>query len=249
MPELLMPNLQSHNRLFQTEYRGVSYEYYLTGEIGDPEEYNELCNLLRSANENDEIIIRINSVGGQCRSGVQIINAVEESAATVIGYIEGDCMSMATFVFLACSGFGVSKWAEFMAHTASSGSWGKEHETYEQAAFLRKQTHKRIREGYKYFMTDDEIERIVAGQDVYLDADEIEARLPYYIEQRQADREAKQKEAYERYVENGGCGQEGCEECVPKEEEFAEETPLTEEEISKLLSEPEPKPKRSRKKS
>lgn len=250
MPELLMPNLQSHNRLFQTEYRGVSYEYYLTGEIGDPEEYNELCNLLRSANENDEIIIRINSIGGQCRSGVQIINAIEESAATVIGYIEGDCMSMATFVFLACSGFGVSKWAEFMAHTTSSGSWGKEHETYEQAAFLRKQTHKRIREGYKYFMTDDEIERIVAGQDVYLDADEIEARLPYYIEQRQADREAKQKEAYERYVESGGCGQEGCEECLPKEEQFAEESELTQAEIDALLAEPKDvAPKKSRKKT
>lgn len=249
MPELLIPTMrQESNRLFQTEYRGVSYEYYLTGEIGDPEEYNDLCNLLRSANENDEIIIRINSEGGQCRSGTQIINAIEESSASVIGYIEGNCMSMATFVFLACDGFGVSKWSEFMAHTASSGSWGKEHETYEQAAFMRKQSHKRIREGYKYFMTDSEIQRIIDGQDVYLDADEITERLPYYVEMRQADRDAEQKEAYERYVETAGCGHPDCEECVPQEE-FAEESPLTEEEINKLLSEPEPKPKRSRKKS
>lgn len=239
MPELLIPTMrQESNRLFQTEYRGVSYEYYLTGEIGDPEEYNDLCNLLRSANENDEIIIRINSGGGQVRSGVQIINAIEESSASVIGYIEGDCMSMATFIFLACDGFGVSKWAEFMAHTCSSGSYGKEHETFEQAAFLRKQTHKRIREGYKYFMTDSEIERIVAGQDVYLDADEISERLPYYVEMRQADRDAEQQEAYERYVETAGCGNPDC-----------EESPLTEEEITKLLTEPSPVPKKSRKKA
>ena len=146
------------NKTFTTEFRGVRYEYYLTGVIGDPEEYLDLCNILRSASSQDEVIIRFNTPGGQVRTGNMIINAINESEATVVGFIESDCGSMGTYIFLACHTWGVSEAAEFFCHTCSSGSYGKEHETYEQAVFLRKQQHKLMRKRYANFLTEEEID-------------------------------------------------------------------------------------------
>lgn len=192
----LMPFLQN-NKTFTTEFRGVRYDYYLTGEIGAAEEYVDLCNILRSATAQDEVVIRIRSGGGSVHTGNMIINAINESEANVIGFIESDCGSMATFIFLACHTWGVSDTAEFFCHTCSYGSWGKEHENFAQAEFIRKQAHKQMRARYQNFLTTEEIEMVISGTDIYLDADEIMERLETYSAAREAQ----------------GCGNPDCQEC------------------------------------
>lgn len=197
MPEQnLIPIIQP-NKTFTTEFRGVRYDYYLTGAIGPSEDYLDLCNILRSATSQDEVVIRINCPGGSVNTGNMIINAINESDANVIGFIESECGSMATFIFLACHTWGVSEAAEFFAHTCSYGNWGKEHECFAQAEFLRRQQHKMTRKRYANFLVEDEIERLLLGQDVYLDADEIMQRLEIYAQARDAE----------------GCGNPDCKEC------------------------------------
>jgi len=192
----MFPMMQP-NKLISTDCGDhVLYEYYLVGSIGNPDEYIELCHALRSARQEDHFIIRINSGGGQVRSGNQIINAIQESEAVVVGFIEHDCGSMATFIFLACDSWGVSKYAEWFSHTVSGGNYGKECETYEAAQFLRKQTHKRIREEYANFLHPEEIEAILTGTDIYLDSDEVMERLENFDKMR-AERESAEMEGYE----------------------------------------------------
>lgn len=185
MTEQKIIPLMQQSKVFATEVRGVRYDYYLTGPIGDAEDYIDLCNILRTATQQDEVIIRINSGGGSVSTGNMIINAINESEANVVGFIENDCGSMATYIFLACHSWGVSDSAEFFAHTCSYGNWGKEHENFAQMEFIRKQQHKMTRKRYAAFLTDAEIDSILAGQDVYLDADEIMERLPAYAEHRE----------------------------------------------------------------
>jgi ATP-dependent protease ClpP protease subunit len=183
--QALIPMLQP-NKLFITENRDHTiFEYYLLGEIGNPDEYIDLCNTLRSARPEDTFILRLNSGGGQVRSGNQIINALQECEATTVGFIEHDCGSMCTFIFLACRRWGVSKYAEWFSHTVSGGNYGKECETFEASQFLRRQTHKRIKEEYHAFLTEEEIDKILTGTDIYLDADEIMDRLETYSEYRE----------------------------------------------------------------
>lgn len=225
--EKLLP-MFPQNKTFTSEFRGVRYDYYLTGAIGDPEEYLDLCNILRSASPQDEVVIRLNTPGGQVRTGNMIINAIEESEANVIGFIESDCGSMGTYIFLACHTWGVSESAEFFAHTCTSGSYGKEHETYEQAVFLRKQQHKLMRKRYANFLTEVEIEKVIAGSDVYLDADEIMERLEVYAE-------ARSKQPC-------NCGDSSCPRspenmALLEEEEDFEEIPTLESIIEKAVQE------------
>lgn len=192
----LMPLLQP-NKLFVTENRDHTlYEYYLVGAIGDPEDYIDLCNALRAARPEDRFVLRFNSGGGQVRTGNQILNALHECEATTIGFIEHDCGSMCTFLFLACNTWGVSKYAEWFSHTVSGGNFGKECETFEASQFLRRQTHKRIKEEYAGFLTEEEIDKILTGTDIYLDADEIMERLETFVE-----------------VQEQGCGDESCSDC------------------------------------
>jgi len=216
----LSPMFQQ-NKTFTTEFRGVRYEYYLTGPIGPSEDYMDLCNILRSASEQDEVVIRINSGGGYVSTGNMIINAISESQANVIGFIESDCGSMATFIFLACHTWGVSEAAEFFAHTASYGTWGKESENYSQAEFMRKQTHKFIRKRYKNFLFDDEIENIILGQDVFLDSDEIMDRLELFSAAR----------------EEQGCGDPECTDCNQEPEKEFSLKDMIKEAVKEALAE------------
>lgn len=227
----LMPLIQP-NKLFVTENRDHTlYEYYLLGNIGDPEDYVELCHALRTARPEDKFILRFNSGGGQVRTGNQILNALHECEALTIGFIEHDCGSMCTFLFLACKTWGVSKYAEWFSHTVSGGNFGKECETFEASQFLRRQTHKRIREEYKYFLTDDEIEKILTGTDIYLDADEIMERLETFDEAREMQ----------------GCGNPDCLECgegvdgesEPKLDLFG----MIKEAVREVMEETKPVPK------
>jgi ATP-dependent protease ClpP protease subunit len=198
----LMPFMEP-NKLFATEYHDhVRYDYYLVGNIGDPEDYLDLCHALRSCGQQDEFFLRFNSGGGQVRTGNQILNALRECPVEVVGFIEHDCGSMTTFLFLACDTWGVSKYAEWFSHTVSGGNYGKENETFESSQFLRKQTHKRIRDEYANFLTPDEIESILKGSDIYLDADEIMDRLELYAEARDSQ----------------GCGDPNCEGCSQEPE-------------------------------
>lgn len=122
--EEIVPVMQQ-NRTFISEVKGTQYTYYLTGHIGEPDEYIDLCNILRNAYPQDEVVVRINSRGGSVASERMIINAIRECQANVVGFIEYDCMSAATGIFLACS---EHQWAEHiqcMIHTSSWGTGGK----------------------------------------------------------------------------------------------------------------------------
>ena len=179
----IIPLNKMQSNLFVTEMNGQKiYDYYLTGEITEPDEYLDLCHALRTADEDDYFIIRINSYGGSVHTGNQIINAIKDSPANVLGYIEGICGSMATFIFLACSQWGVSDNAEWFSHTMSYGNFGKESEAFQYSEFMRKQTHKRINRDYANFLTEVEIASIIEGKDLYMDSEEIKQRLEKYAE-------------------------------------------------------------------
>lgn len=168
-------------RLRSREVTTIFHDYYLSGEIGEADEYLDLCEVLRNASSKDQVTIRINSDGGLVSTGNQIINAINDSDAHVRGYIESSCGSMATMIFLACHSWAVSDSAEFFIHTSSGGMFGKESETYAQSVFTRKKTHKMVKSCYAGFLSDVEILKVLEGTDFYFDAEDILERLDRYV--------------------------------------------------------------------
>lgn len=73
----------------------------------------------------EPIILEINSGGGHTSAGFSIISAIENSETPVIGYVTGDCMSMATAILASCHYRMSSEYASFMIHDVYTISEGK----------------------------------------------------------------------------------------------------------------------------
>ena len=193
----IFPN--QSQKLLRKEMTSTLYEYYLVGEIGDASEYIELCDVLRSANENDQVVIRINSCGGMLSTANMIINAILESNAHVHGVIEAMCASAATFILLACHSYSLGEEAEMMIHTSSSYYGGKEHEQHSYVLHSRKKIHRMMHERYEGLLDIEEIKSVLNGSDMWLDRDELAERLERYSEV-QREKFVQEMEALEKEI-------------------------------------------------
>lgn len=176
----LLPMQQ--NKVFTQEVRGIQYTYYLTGPIVEPEEYVDLCNILRSCGPQDEVIIRINSRGGYIASERMIVNAIRECQGNVKGFIEYDCMSAATGVFLACHSHGWGEHIQFMAHCSWWGSVGKNPDIKSQTEFGLKQMEEEINTTYSGLLSSEELQQCNDGKEFWFGAKELEERMMKYYE-------------------------------------------------------------------
>lgn len=181
--ENFMPFFQPKN-IFTTEVRGQQHTYYLTGPITEPENYVDLCNILRSSGPQDEILIRINSRGGMVSSERMLVNAIQESQANVVGFIEYDCMSAATGVFLACKQHDWADHIQFMVHCAFWGSIGKNPDVKSQTEFGVRQLDEEIVSTYSGLLTETELLACNDGKEFWFGAGELETRMESFYEYR-----------------------------------------------------------------
>ena len=183
--EFMMPMLQPlSSKTFTTEVRGQQHTYYLTGDVTEPDNYVDLCNLLRSCSPQDEVLIRINSRGGSVASERMIVNAIQECQGTVVAYIEYFCMSAATGVFLAAHHHAWADHIQFMVHCAFWGSIGKNPDVKSQTEFGVKQLEEEINSTYKGLLSDEELVQCNEGKEFWFGAKELEERMKGFLEYR-----------------------------------------------------------------
>jgi len=106
-----------------------------------------------------------------------MIRSIQETEASVICSVEGACMSAATMIFLQGSSYEVSDHSMFMFHNYSGGTIGKGGEMYDNIIHEKKWSEKLLREIYEDFLTEVEIESILNNKDIWMDSDEVIARL------------------------------------------------------------------------
>lgn len=186
---------------FFTEKSSKIYEHYLDYALEDPSKARQLCTLLRGVEEHDIVFIRVNSPGGRFDLCAQILNAIRECRAKVVGVIEQECASAATMIFLACDQWQVQPWAEMMIHNASYGVIGKSHEVSARVRASEERMRQVITTEYKGFLEEDEINRVLDGADIYLTADQIVARLEKLAEIRNKESEDEESEEVSEYLQ------------------------------------------------
>lgn len=177
----IVPIMQQ-NRTFISEVKGTQYTYYLTGHIGEPDEYIELCNILRNACSQDEVVVRINSRGGSVASERMIINAIRECQANVVGFIEYDCMSAATGIFLACNEHQWAEHIQYMIHTSSWGTGGKTPDVRSHAEFCANQLDSENHSNYAGFLTEDELKELNNGKEFWFGAEDLIERMEMFYD-------------------------------------------------------------------
>lgn len=190
----ILPMFPEQQKLISKEISSTLHEYYLFGEITEASNYIDLIDTLRSANENDQFVIRINSGGGLLSTANCIINAINECQAHVHGVIESECASAATMILLACHSYSLGEEAEFMIHTSSSFYGGKENEQYSYMQHSRNKIHRMMKDRYLGFLSETELQAVLNGQDMWFDRDELGERLQAFAEY-QRDKYMQEMEA------------------------------------------------------
>ena len=153
------------------------YDFYLAGNIGDAKDYQDWNQLMRSATENDGIVIHINSNGGEIFTAIQLIRAMADSNATICASVEGMCMSAATLIFLCADVVEVSEHSHFMFHTYSSGNWGKGSDQLANVMADDKWARHLFNSVYKGFLKPQEIKEMIDGKDFWMNPAEVNKRL------------------------------------------------------------------------
>lgn len=171
------------------------YTIYLVGEIDSPENYINCFEVIRNAGEDDVVKLHINSSGGDLFTTIQFIRAIAESPAKIIASAEGCCMSAATMIFLCADMYEISEHCLFMFHNYSGGVVGKGGEMYDQLINERKWSEKIVQKIYSGFLTDGEIKSILENKDIWMDGEEVMARLQSKLDQMIKEEEKNSKPA------------------------------------------------------
>lgn len=148
-------------------------DVYLTESIEEPAEYNELCYRLAAAEDGEVFNLHLNTPGGMVDSAFMIVDAIKRSKATVVGHLSGTVASAGTIISMACDNLVVADHISFMIHNYSAGMSGKGHEMKARQKFMDDSLNEAFKTFYKGFLSDDEMQRIIEGQDLWIGKDEV----------------------------------------------------------------------------
>jgi ATP-dependent Clp protease protease subunit len=129
---------------------GITYHFYVHGEIGDSEDYVDLLDTLYTATYSDVVMIHLNSAG--------------------------------SLIFFAGESMILGEFCEVMLHDGSGGNIGKINENLKSAEFTAQRLSHIYHKIYGKFFEHEEIEAILNGQDLYLNAEEVECIVDRYLE-------------------------------------------------------------------
>ena len=173
----MMPFGQVDPRIYSHKPAIHMHDLYLVGPIESAEKYLQWFELIRTARPNDQITIHINSPGGDLYTMLQFMRCMRESKATIIGSIEGACMSAATMLFLECDSWQVTDHSSFMIHDYSSLTYGKGSEQKKQIEFETPWSERLFTDIYRDFLTPEEIASVLSGIDIWMGSEEVIERL------------------------------------------------------------------------
>lgn len=166
-------------QLYTHTYQTTEYWFYLSTIIGEPSLYTDMVHTIRAASQHDIIYLCLNTPGGRLDTGIQIINAMKASKATVISVLEAEAASMGAIIFLAADQHIVNDNCRMMFHDFSGGatSGAKGNEQFKELTASIQLYNKLLKNVCVPFLSNEEVDRIIKGEDVWMDSDQIRKRL------------------------------------------------------------------------
>ena len=165
--------------IFATPNHGVHYSVNVSQVFGSPHSFDEVIHLLTVATPEDIINFNINSNGGDFYSLVALRNSIRQTEAQVYMNLLGMAASAGSALFLEnADGYKIHEDSCMMIHSMQCGTGYTDANTIATRAEHNKKINERfVRNTYKDFLTEDEIESVLNGKEIYLEDYEIRERL------------------------------------------------------------------------
>ena len=167
------------------------HHFYISNVIEDPEFFIEMIHTIKTAGPQDVAYIYLNSPGGRLDTTLQLINAMRISPAKIVTVIEAEAHSAGTMIFLAADEFVVHENTMMMFHNFSGGAFGKGNELKLQVDAVVKWFNKMAVDIYSPFLSDEEIQDLIDGKDIWMEAEEIRDRLKSMVKVQAEERDAQ----------------------------------------------------------
>lgn len=158
------------------------YHFYIDKEIKEPDPFYDMLTILREASPQDYIFLHFNSPGGNLHTALQLIDAIDNSPATVVGCADGDVSSAASALFFACHAFKINPASQFLIHSGNGGEIGKPADVLAGAEFYHKAIRDFLTSSYSRFLEEEELEDVLRGRELYLTGAEVEERINNVLE-------------------------------------------------------------------
>jgi len=152
-------------------------EVYMYEGINSPAVYAELHQRLSTLTSDQTAILHINNGGGYEQGASTICQALQQTEATTTANLSGLVASAATIVTMACDELTIAPDTMFMVHESSFDNiGGKFSDMKSFQDFYNNHTRTASKASYLGFLTEDEIERIHNGKEIWLSAEEVLTR-------------------------------------------------------------------------
>jgi len=170
-----------------------SFSVHLNEEVKDASYYSKIFDLLLDAGENDTVNFFMASGGGDIEGLNILLEGVRLTDAHVSAVVLSACHSAASIFALNCHEVVVCDQATMLVHNIRTGYGGKIADLAAYADFATKTSSKLLKKTYKHFLSDGEIQEVLNGRELWLDADQIRERLLKRGEILEAEFEAEEK--------------------------------------------------------
>lgn len=152
-------------------------EVYMYEGINSPAVYAELHNRLGKLTSDQTAILHINNGGGYEQGASTICQALQQTKATTIANLSGIVASAATIITMECDKLTIAPDTMFMVHESSfENLGGKFSDMKSFQDFYNDHTRATSKASYLGFLTEEEIERIHNGKEIWLSAEDVLTR-------------------------------------------------------------------------
>lgn len=177
LQELIPTNINKvevHSRTVDSYFTTIGEEG-----VGSPEDHYEQLEALKHANSGELFVCTLSSCPGGSYSGLLAWkNALEGTQAHTVAILEGDLASAGTILPNFFDEIHVTPYTTYMVHSANLGIHRNTSANVERnAAFQAKQMERFLREVYEGFLTEEEIQKVLDGVELYMNDDEVQERL------------------------------------------------------------------------
>lgn len=186
-------------------HKSGTFHIYMFGAIESPQQFINCIEIMRQAGEDDTVVIHLQSCGGSIDATDTLLQAMHECQAQIIVRASGGVHSAGTLILLAADTFTLSDNFSSLIHNGSTGAVGKFSDYRSETIFTSRWMEKVLRDAYEGFLTETEIDDVIKGIDLWLDAeqwvDRHEARNEYIQTKYKALLEQSDKEEIDEVVD------------------------------------------------
>lgn len=122
------------------------------------------------ATDDDQVEIHLACCpGGSVDAGDSFIHAMKKCKAPIHIIASGGVHSMGSQILLIADSFELSDGFCSLIHAGQDGAYGTVPEYHAKSAFDLEFRTRKFKEAYQYFLSEEEIDNVLKGQDLWLD--------------------------------------------------------------------------------